>query len=94
MAAPKNPSTLGAKSDKIWRDAVMRAVKRRAEGKDKPQQLEKLADKLVDCALAGEVSALKEIGDRLDGRPSQQLEHTGQDGAPLTIKLVTFKDAE
>jgi hypothetical protein len=71
MAAPKNP--LGAKSDKIWRDAVMRAVKRRQEGAKTPH-LDRLADKLVARGLEGEVSALKEIGDRLDGKPTTSID--------------------
>lgn len=40
----------------------------------KPQKLERLADELVDQGLAGSTSALKEIGDRLDGKSTQQLE--------------------
>lgn len=71
MAARKQPSR-GGKPDKLWRDALMRAVKRAADG-TKTKRLEKLADKLVDEALAGNVVALKEIGDRLDGRPTQDL---------------------
>ena len=65
MAAPKNP--IGAKSDKLWRDAVMRAVRRRENGKG-PQALERMADKVVEQALEGNMAAIKEIGDRLDGR--------------------------
>ena len=33
-----------------------------------------LADALIDRALEGDVSALKEIADRLDGKPKQQLD--------------------
>jgi hypothetical protein len=50
-----------------------RAVKRQAAD-GKGTQLEALADKLVACALAGDISAMQEIGNRLDGRPTQQLE--------------------
>ena len=83
MAAPLNPK--GAKSDKLWRDAVMRAVKRRESGKD-PQAIERLADKLVARGLEGDVSALREIGDRLDGKPVQGLEHDVKPGA--NVKFV------
>lgn len=63
----------GPKSDKIWADAVRRAVMRRIENEEgKPQKIERLADKLVDLGLEGEVAALKEIADRLDGRPKQE----------------------
>ena len=63
----------GRKGEKIWADAVRRAVSRRMEGEEgKPQKIERLADKLVDMALEGDTQALKEVGDRLDGRPTQQ----------------------
>ena len=39
----------------------------------KIKALHLLARKLVDRAMEGDVAALREIGDRLDGRPSQEL---------------------
>jgi len=72
MAAPRNP--LGAKSDKLWRAALLRAVKRRKEGKGSPQQLERMADKCVERAVKGDMVAAKEVGDRLDGRASQSVD--------------------
>ena len=81
VAAPKNP--VGSKSEKPWRDAIQRAVKRRSEGKGQPQELERLADAIVKAGLAGDIQALKEIGDRLDGKPVQQNTHSGEDGSPI-----------
>jgi len=78
LAAPKNP--VGAKSDKIWRDAIQRAVKRRLQGKSGPQALDQLADRLVEAGLEGDVSAMKEIGDRLDGKPVQGVAHDPESG--------------
>ena len=37
-----------------------------------------LARKLVDKAIGGDVMALKEIGDRLDGKTTQAVDLTGQ----------------
>lgn len=63
----------GPKSDKIWADAVRRAVMRRLENEEgKPQKIERLADNLVALGMAGDVTAIKEIGDRLDGKPKQE----------------------
>ena len=56
----------------------MRAVRRVRDHDGKAtQSLEILADKLVSKGLEGDTSALKEIGDRLDGRASQAIEHSG-----------------
>lgn len=66
----------GRKGEKFWADAVKRAVNRRLEDEEgQPKKLERLADKLVETALNGDVSALKEIGDRLDGKPTQATEN-------------------
>lgn len=75
------------RSDKLWRDAILRAVKRRKHGKDDPQYLDKLASRLVSVAMAGEVGAIKEIGDRLDGKPAQAQEHSGPGGTPIPMKI-------
>lgn len=73
MAGVKGRS--GPKQEKPWRDAIQRAVHRTAED-GKTRRLDQLADKLVVEALAGDVPALKEIGDRLDGRPRQEIDAT------------------
>lgn len=84
----------GPKSDKIWADAVRRAVLRRLDNEEgKPQKIERLADKLVEMGLEGETVALKEIGDRLDGRPKQATEVSGPggEGVPMALQIV-FKE--
>ena len=48
-----------------------------AEGDDKAKKvraLRLLARKLVSRGIEGDVSALKEIGDRLDGKPTQAVD--------------------
>lgn len=74
MAVRKNPSE-GKKPDKLWYHAIMRAVNR-PHGQTLPKtapKLEYLADQLVNKAMDMDVSALKEIGDRLDGKPAQSV---------------------
>lgn len=90
MAARNTPST-GSKSDKVWRDAIHRAVKRRVEGEGNPQALDRLADALVSAGLAGEVAALKEIGDRLDGKPAQAIVGGDEGDAPVRMEVVWSK---
>lgn len=72
------------KADKIWSEAVRRAVKRRIDNEDgKPQKIERLADKLVDFAMDGHGWAFKEIGERLEGKAPQALDVTS-DGEKIT----------
>lgn len=91
MAAPNNPK--GAKSDKLWRDAIQRAVKRRLDGTDGPQALDRLADKIVEKGLDGDIPAIKEIGDRLDGRPAQSIMNDDESG-PIKLEITWAKSSE
>jgi hypothetical protein len=60
--------------DTHWAEAIKRAIKRRQE-KD-PLALERLADVLLSKCYEGDLAAIKELGDRLDGKPKQQLDVT------------------
>ncbi len=69
----------GRKSDKEWRNAIRKAVhelvEAAGEGKaKKTKALTLMARKLVSKAIRGDVIAMKEAGDRLDGRPRQEVE--------------------
>ena len=72
----------GPKSDKIWADAIRKAVHEYHEQKGtngkvrKIRYLNLLALNLVQVAAAGDIQAVKEIGDRLDGKPSQSMDVT------------------
>lgn len=75
-----NPKPSGRpKADKLMRDALIVALKREAKDADgKPtRQLALIASALVKKAMDGDVQAIKEIGDRVDGRPAQALELSG-----------------
>lgn len=47
-----------------------------------------LARALVKKGLMKDVSALKEFGDRIDGKASQSVELTGKDGGPIDASLT------
>ncbi|NOD65802.1 hypothetical protein [Ruegeria sp. HKCCD6109] len=79
----------GRKGEKFWADAVKRAVHRRLDGDDdNPQKLELIADALVDAAMDGDIQAVKEIGDRLDGKAVSRNEHSGPGGGDIPHKLT------
>lgn len=71
MAARITPSG-GPKGDKLWRDALSVALKR--TGPDNRPYLARIAEKCVMAADNGDMAAIKEIGDRLDGKPHQSME--------------------
>jgi hypothetical protein len=70
MPATKRGRPTGAK---IWADAIRKAVCAATQD-PKARVIDVLADRLVTAALAGDTTAAKEIGDRLDGKPHQTSE--------------------
>lgn len=81
MAAPLGNNN--AAKAKIWTAAIERAIaKRVSDGRIK--DLDELADKLLDMCVDKDLSALKELGDRLEGKPVQAI--AGPDGGtPVTF---------
>ena len=57
---------------KQWREAINRALAKRS-GVDKIKALDELAEKLLAKCDEGDMQALKELGDRLDGKPAQTI---------------------
>ncbi len=72
---------------KAWAEAVKRAI-RGKYGKEWEESLAELAKALVDAAAAGDMQALKEVGDRIDGKPRQQIEQMGEDGGPIKTSMT------
>lgn len=85
MGAPVGNSN--AAKGKQWAEAVKRAI-RTKYGKEWDEALHDLAARLVEAADKGDMQALKEVGDRIDGKPKQQIETTGEDGGPLKSSLT------
>lgn len=87
MATRKAPSK-GAKPDKLMRDALIVALHRQAEDANgKPtKKLHLIADALVDKAMSGDVPAIKEINDRVDGKSVQPIAGDGEN--PLVFRIV------
>ena len=51
------------------------------------KKLREIARAHIEKAAAGDMQAIKELADRLDGRPAQALEHNGTDSEPIA-KIV------
>ena len=79
------PAPIGNKNavkNKIWSDAIRRAV---LQGK----KLDSLANAIITAAEGGDISALKEIGDRLEGKVTQTI--SGEDG-PVEL-VIRWSDS-
>lgn len=72
--------------DKPFRDALRLAI---ADAEDNPRKLRKIAEKLFDKAAEGDVAAIKEIADRLDGKVPQAI--GGSDELGPVENVVTWK---
>jgi len=73
--------------NKPWLEALNRAMIRYDGGKENALNL--IADQTVKAAVMGDQWAIKEIGDRVDGKAVQGVEMSGKDGAPFVLYLST-----
>jgi hypothetical protein len=69
------------KKAKVWSDALRKEI---VQGDDLP----KLARALIMKALDGDVTALKEVADRLEGKVAQQTILAGDTEQPLEMKVT------
>ena len=76
------PGNNNAGKAKIWSDAIRRAV---LQGK----KLDSLANAIITAAEGGDIAALKEIGDRLEGKVTQTI--SGENG-PVEL-VITWSDS-
>ena len=88
MAAPKGNNN--AAKAKQWSAAIERALDRRGAG-DRLLALANLAEKLIDQCEEGNLMALKELGDRLDGKPSQQVAVSNAEGEEFKVTMITTR---
>ena len=79
-------------AEKRWRDAIIMAVNERAAGPYSMKKLRRLAEVVVDAALAGDMQAAKEVGDRLDGKATATTQITGADGGAIKTENVSREE--
>jgi hypothetical protein len=80
--AGNNGVRRGEQRDKPFREALRMEI---AAAGENFKRLRVVARALLAKAETGDVSAIREIGDRLDGKPAQALEHTGADGGAIEL---------
>ena len=70
----------GQQRDKPYREALRMELA--AAGEDM-KKLREIARVHIARCEAGDMQAIKDLGDRLDGKPAQILEHSGPDSNPI-----------
>jgi len=73
-----------ASKGKRWSQAIDRALEKRSPS-GMIKAMDELAEKLLAAAEAGEGWALKELGDRIEGKPAQSMD--------LKVTEISHEDA-
>lgn len=71
----------------MFRDALLAALKK-ADGDI--ERIQRVADTLVDKAMGGDVQAIKEIADRVDGKVPQAIVGDEEE-APVRLQLIQIR---
>lgn len=59
---------------RVWRQAIERALERRSLSRtDGIKEIDALAEQLLTLVAAGDLGALKEFGDRIEGKSPQPI---------------------
>jgi hypothetical protein len=80
LAAEANKNnTHSSKNNRLWADTLKRALMQ-ADG----NKIRAIAEALIEKAASGDVSAIRELGDRVDGKPTQQIDQTTEHSGEVT----------
>jgi hypothetical protein len=71
-----------SKENRIWGNII-----RKLAIQEDYKRLHAMAEKLYEKAAEGDLGAIKEVGDRLDGKAIATTELTGVDGSDLPISI-------
>src|SRR5260370_36393091 len=85
VSPPRHPR--GQQRDKIYREALRLELADMSEGVDL-KKLRQIARAHIEKAASGDMQAIKELADRLDGKPAQILDLSDPDSNPIK-KIVT-----
>ena len=84
VGAPLNNNNANA-NNRLWADTIRRAVVQ-SDG----ERLRRIAEALLTKAEDGDMTAIKELGDRLDGKANLSVDLKG--GLEITQKVIKWSD--
>jgi hypothetical protein len=80
---------------KVWRAAIERALERRSASRtDGIKEIDALADQLLTLVAAGDLGALKEFGDRIDGKPPQAIVGDDEHAPVRSVHRIELVDLD
>jgi hypothetical protein len=79
---------------RLWASAIDKALEKRGKQLGRMGAMVELAEKLIEKAEQGDMQAIKELGDRIDGKARQQIEATGADGEALIPSSISIRFVE
>lgn len=93
MAAPLGNQN--ATKTKVWAASIKRALELRKPLDERKKVIDELAEKLIDECYDGDLAALKELGDRLDGKVPQGIIGGDDDDPPIrTVSRIELVDLD
>jgi hypothetical protein len=82
-------NTNSSQNNRLWGDTIRRAVVQ-SDG----ERLRRIAEALLTKAEDGDMTAIKELGDRLDGKANQAVDLTGAIDHSLTVNITRFGNSK
>lgn len=77
----------GRPKKKLWRDAIQASLSTNTEGEYNLEHIRAVSDALIIAAKAGDIQAIKEIGDRIDGKVPQGIGGDDELG-PIGVQIM------
>lgn len=83
------PGNQNAAKAKVWTAAINRALDSTKPRYQQKHAIDELAMQLIEKCYNGDLSALIELGNRLEGKPAQSLIHQGdEEGGPVRVERI------
>ena len=82
----------GSLKERPFRDALRMAIAEANKAADSHKSLRRIADALLEKAAEGDIQAIREVADRMDGKVPQAV--TGEEGGAVVINVVKFNATE
>ena len=81
------PDNNNATKGRLWARAIDKALEQKSKTDAFAEMIE-IAKELLKKCKEGDLGAIKEFGDRIDGKPAQSVTLLGDEDKPLVTKVI------